>query len=120
MLRIFLTGDNHIGLKYASHEKAEILSKKRIDAFGPMVQKANEEACDLFVIAGDLFDRISSISKKTIREVVNYLSGFHGTVVVLPGNHDFYDDDVAVWKDFREEIRSCVLRLLMFVLKRWI
>ena len=55
MIRIFLTGDNHIGLKYASHEQAAVLAQKRIDAFGPMVQRANDEDCDLFVIAGDLF-----------------------------------------------------------------
>ena len=104
MLRIFLTGDNHIGLKYASHEKAEVLAQKRIDAFGPMVRRANDEACDLFVISGDLFDRTSNIGRKTVRELLKYLSGFRGTVVVLPGNHDFYDDDAAVWKDFRDEI----------------
>lgn len=104
MIRIFLTGDNHIGLKYASHEQAAVLAQKRIDAFGPMVQRANDEDCDLFVIAGDLFDRTSGIGKKTIRELLNHLSGFRGTVVVLPGNHDFWDEDAAVWKDFREEI----------------
>ena len=104
MVRIFLTGDNHIGLKYASHEKAEVLAQKRIDAFGPMVRRANGEGCDLFVIAGDLFDRTSGIGKKTIRELLDHLSGFRGTVVVLPGNHDFCDDDVAVWKDFRDEL----------------
>lgn len=104
MIRIFLTGDNHIGLKYASHEKAEVLVQKRIDAFGPMVQRANDEGCDLFVISGDLFDRTSGIARKTIRELLNHLSGFRGTVVVLPGNHDFYGEDVEVWKSFRDEI----------------
>ena len=34
MLKIFLTGDNHIGSKYANYgEKATYLAEKRIDAF---------------------------------------------------------------------------------------
>ena len=31
MLRIFLTGDNHIGLKYANYEQGDVLSKYRLD-----------------------------------------------------------------------------------------
>ena len=104
MLRIFLTGDNHIGLKYASHPQAETLIRRRIDAFEAMVAKANEEGCDLFVIAGDLFDKTTGIGKKTIRDILAYLSAFEGTVAVLPGNHDYYDEDVKVWQDFREEM----------------
>ena len=104
MIKIFLTGDNHIGLKYNSHPEAEILVRKRIDAFGPMVEKANEEECDLFVIAGDLFDRTTGINKKDIRTIQEHLSRFSGTVIVLPGNHDYYDEDVKVWRDFREEM----------------
>ncbi len=104
MLRIFWTADNHIGLKYANHPQAETLVRRRIDAFEGMVAKANEEGCDLFVIAGDLFHRTTGIGKKAIREILSYLSAFEGTVVVLPGNHDYYDEDVKVWQDFREEM----------------
>ena len=57
MLKIFLTGDNHIGLKYMGHGAAgTVLAQKRMDAFHSMVQIANEEECGLFVIAGDLFE----------------------------------------------------------------
>ena len=104
MIKIFLTGDNHIGLKYAGHSEAETLVRKRIDAFGPMVVKANDEGCDLFVIAGDLFDKTTGINKKDIRAIQEHLSRFNGTVVVLPGNHDYYDEDVKVWRDFQEEM----------------
>ena len=38
MLRIFVTGDNHIGLKYASHEQAAILASSRMAAFEGMVK----------------------------------------------------------------------------------
>lgn len=106
MLRIFLTSDNHIGLKYASHSEAAVLRSKRITAFEGMVQKANEENCALFVIAGDLFENTYGISKGDIKSLLNILSRFSGTVVVLPGNHDYYDDGVKVWQHFKDIMKS--------------
>ncbi|MCD7818325.1 MAG: metallophosphoesterase [Lachnospiraceae bacterium] len=101
MLKIFQTGDNHIGLKYASHEKASVLTAARINAFENMVSIANQENCDLFVITGDLFENTYSISKRDVSSLLDMLSCFKGTVVVLPGNHDYYDKDAKVWQDFR-------------------
>ena len=106
MLKIFMTGDNHIGMKYASHEKAEILSEARISAFEGMVRTANEEGCSLFVITGDLFDNTYGIPKKTIKRLLDMLSLFKGTVAVLPGNHDYYDRDSKLWKDFTDEMKA--------------
>lgn len=102
MIRLFVTGDNHIGLKYANHEQASILAQSRLTAFSEMVQSANQNACDLFVITGDLFENTYSIPKKDIKVLVDILSGFKGTVVVLPGNHDYYDKDVKVWQYFKD------------------
>ena len=99
-----MTGDNHIGLKYASHENAGILAESRINAFAGMVEEANSEKCDLFVITGDLFENTYNIPKKTVAAVVELLAGFHGTVAVLPGNHDYYDKDAKLWQDFRSLI----------------
>lgn len=101
MLKIFVTGDNHIGLKYASHEQAAILAQSRITAFKAMVETANEENCALFVITGDLFENTYSISKRDIKSLLDMLSFFKGTVVVLPGNHDYYDKDVKLWQYFK-------------------
>lgn len=99
-MKIFVTGDNHIGKKYANHEKREALAAGRINALFGMVEKANAEECGLFAITGDLFENVSGISRKDIEAVVEALSGFNGTVVVLPGNHDYYNPDVKVWKEF--------------------
>ena len=108
MLKIFMTGDNHIGLKYAKYgEKAAFLAEKRISAFRDMVKKANEEECGLFVITGDLFENISGIAKRDIASLLNILSEFNGTVAVLPGNHDYYDEEAKVWKDFKAASDSC-------------
>lgn len=104
MIKIFVTGDNHIGLKYASHEHASILSSRRIEAFDGMVQRANEEDCTLFIITGDLFHTTGSVAKATVKTILDSLSHFHGTVAVLPGNHDYYDNNVRVWQYFKELI----------------
>lgn len=102
MLKIFVTGDNHIGLKYASHEQAAFLAESRIAAFEGMVRSANAEDCALFVITGDLFENTYGISKKDIKALLDMLSLFNGTVAVLPGNHDYYDKDVKVWQYFKD------------------
>ena len=102
MLKIFVTGDNHIGLKYASHgSAADILAHKRVDAFRGMVRIANDERCGLFIITGDLFEN-TRISKKEMQPLLEILSGFHGTVAVLPGNHDHYEKDATLWTYFQD------------------
>ena len=102
MLKIFVTGDNHIGLTYRSHEKGEILASKRTDAFRGMVEAANSESCDLFAITGDLFENTYSITKGEVKALLEILSAFRGTVAVLPGNHDYYDKDAKLWRYFRD------------------
>ncbi len=102
MLKIFLTGDNHIGLRYASHEQASVIAGKRSEAFSDMVDAANREGCALFVIAGDLFENTYSTSKRDIKSLLTVLSCFRGTVVVLPGNHDYYDTQAKVWQYFTD------------------
>ncbi len=106
MLKLFLTGDNHIGLKYASHEKAALLCEKRIEAFRDMVRVANDEDCALFVIAGDLFENTYGIAKRDISRLLDMLSCFRGTVIVLPGNHDYYDKESKLWQYFRDLLQG--------------
>jgi len=100
-MRIFLTGDNHIGLRYARHEQAAALASKRIEALDRMVEIANREDCGLFVVAGDLFENLRA-ARRDIQAVLTKLSGFYGTVAVLPGNHDYYDRDSKFWQQFEE------------------
>jgi DNA repair exonuclease SbcCD nuclease subunit len=102
MLKIFVTGDNHIGLKYASHEKSTVLAQTRVDAFKNMVNKGNDESCSIFAITGDLFENTYSILKRDIKTLADTLSSFKGTVVILPGNHDFYDESTKLWQQAKE------------------
>jgi len=68
-LKIFLTGDNHIGLKFSNYPdqiKQELI-EARINNLRKMVETANEQHCDLFIIAGDLFDKVK-IARKDIEK----------------------------------------------------
>lgn len=113
MLNIFVTGDQHIGLKYASHPQAARLAAARLEAFAGMVETANQENCRLFVITGDLFENTYGIARRDIRTLVQMLSGFHGTVAILPGNHDFYETDSKLWSWVREETEMANQFLLL-------
>ena len=106
MLRIFLTGDNHIGRRYSSHAKAAEIAEERIAVFSRLVERANAERCDLFVIAGDLFDNTYGVAKREVRRLLEMLSAFRGTVVYLPGNHDHYDPDAKLWQYFTDAQRE--------------
>ncbi|WP_353893939.1 metallophosphoesterase [Proteinivorax hydrogeniformans] len=101
-LKIFLTGDNHIGLKFNSYPEhvRSSLVKARVDNLQGLVEKANSKGCDLFAVAGDLFDKVK-ITKRDKEKVAKVLEQFSGTVVVLPGNHDYHDDVVDLWQDFK-------------------
>ena len=98
MLKLLLTADNHIGLKYAGHEKGALLAQKRITALTDMVQYANRSGCGLFLIAGDLFENTYGISQRDAAHVLDILSGFGGVTAILPGNHDYYDRDSRLWQ----------------------
>ena len=102
MLRIFLTGDNHIGLRYASHEASARLAAARLEAFSGMVEAANAEGCQLFAVTGDLFDRLKGIPKRDVKALAGILAGFEGTVALLPGNHDYFSAGAALWDDLAD------------------
>lgn len=107
MVKIFVTGDNHIGRKYDRYpEIKEKLIESRFDCLKDMVIKAENEGCDFFVITGDLFDNINSIRVGDVKRVVDILSDFNGRVLVLPGNHDYYTGDNKVWRDFENALSS--------------
>jgi len=111
-LKILLTSDVHLGMKFASYP--EEIQKRLIDArfntLESLIKTANENKCDLFVLAGDLFDRIS-VSKKDISKACSILNEFQGKlVVVMPGNHDYISlDRSELWHTFKSEINGNVL-----------
>ena len=101
MIKIFVTGDNHIGINYNSFPnlKQELI-ESRFEALERMVKKADEDDCDMFVVTGDLFDRVTGITKESAKRVADILSEFGRDVVIIPGNHDYYTEGVDIWKKF--------------------
>lgn len=118
MIKIFVTGDNHFGKKYDRYpEIRDRLVDNRFVCFEKIIEKAEQEGCDIFAVTGDLFDNCSSIRKSDVERVVRILAGFAGRVLVLPGNHDYYTGEEKVWKDFDDALRTCdnnIIRLDRF------
>lgn len=107
MVRIFHTADVHVGLKFTRGYPESLqksLVDERVAVVARMVDLANRERCELFVVAGDLFDHLR-VSKKVIRQTAEALRRFNGTVAVLPGNHDYKSVvEDPIWPDFRDEL----------------
>jgi len=113
-IKIFHTADIHIGMRFNSYPDAvkELLKDARVESIERMVKIANREGCDLFVIAGDLFDKTTGIDKKTQTVVAKHLSRFEGScVAILPGNHDYHTEMVDLWKSFLSLVDEKVLFL---------
>lgn len=113
-IRIFHTGDIHIGMRFNSYPEGirDPLKEARVEVVKRMVDVANKESCDIFVISGDLFDKTTGIDKKTITSVAGHLSRFNGNcVAILPGNHDFHTEMVDLWKTFMSQADDKVLLL---------
>lgn len=116
-LRIVHTADNHIGLRFTSRPYPEDLKKKLVEerflALERTVQVANRREADLLVIAGDLFEN-TRIPVGAIKRTAEILNGFSGiNVVVLPGNHDFFEPgNDTLWGRFGDAVKENRLVLL--------
>ena len=106
MIKIFLTADNHFGRKFDRYPIKDIIIANRYDSFEKMIKKANEEKCNFFVIAGDLFENTNNIATTDVKKVIDYLKKFEGNVLVLPGNHDYYTGEEMIWKTFEKNIEG--------------
>jgi exonuclease SbcD len=112
-MRIFLTSDLHLGMKFAGYPEVQVeLSEARFRTLERLVTLANQNTCGLFVIAGDLFDRVTVTKRDVIRTAL-VLKDFQGPLVaVLPGNHDFISQgQTDLWAPFKENAGDRVLVL---------
>ena len=67
----------------------ERLVEARFDALKRCVDIPNEEACEVFLFGGDLFDRVS-VAKRDIQRAASILTEFQGRLVaVLRESHEF-------------------------------
>jgi DNA repair exonuclease SbcCD nuclease subunit len=103
MVKIVHTADLHLGLEFSRFPSiSDTLKQERIDALKLIIQRSNSEGAHAVVIAGDLFDKLS-ISRKLVNEAKDILAHFDGEVIVIPGNHDWYNasaEDNKMWTYF--------------------
>ncbi len=112
-LRVFLTSDLHLGMKFAGYPDAAraALVEARFTALDRVVAAANQGASDLLVVAGDLFESVNAAHRDILRAAKS-LGAFRGKLVaVLPGNHDFISGDDKLWTRFRDAAGDAVLLL---------
>ena len=111
-IKIFHTADLHLGMRFAGYaEIQDKLINSRYETLENMVKMANKEECDLFVISGDLFDRVT-MKVNEISRAVKTLNEFDGElIIVLPGNHDFYTRDSNLWDEFSKHAGDRVMVL---------
>lgn len=111
-LSILHTADLHLGMKFSSYQDMkEKLAAARFETLGGLIEIANETKCDLLVVAGDLFDRVT-IAKRDVQKCLDILKGFEGqALAVLPGNHDYISGDSELWHYFKEHASDRVVLL---------
>jgi DNA repair exonuclease SbcCD nuclease subunit len=111
-LKILHTSDIHVGMKFASYdgEVQEKLVEARFECLSRLVATANEHSCELLVVAGDLFDRVT-VAKRDILRAASASGEFEGAAtVILPGNHDYTSPDKSdLWHTFKEAAQGNVL-----------
>ena len=103
-MKICLTSDVHLGMKFAGYPGIQQqLVNARFEALRRCIELANQHTCDAFIIAGDLFDRVS-IAKKDIQNAARILGEFEGKLTaVLPGNHDYVTPgQEGLWRSFQD------------------
>jgi DNA repair protein SbcD/Mre11 len=112
MIRILHTADQHLGMKFASYPEVQVkLSEARFSALEKLIRLANEQMCNLLVLSGDLFDRVS-VAKKDVLRTASMFREFSGNLVaILPGNHDFIGGQSDLWVTFRSNMASNILLL---------
>ena len=107
MLKLMHTGDLHLGREYQKQKVeapavAQRYQEARKEALENVVRLAEQEQCDVLVVAGDVFDS-HSVPVSLVRETADLLAGCVCPVVVLPGNHDYCEGpEDKLWKNFRE------------------
>lgn len=112
-LKIFHTADLHIGMKFNSYPDSvrDCLIEARFDVLDKMIEMANDRQCNLFAVAGDLFNNIN-ILKRDIHRVIKSLDEFNGEcVLIMPGNHDYDNGMINLWDTFKKNMSDKILYL---------
>lgn len=111
-IRIFHISDVHIGMKFQRYPDnlRTNLIESRFGAIIKAVTEADRLKCDVLAITGDIFETIKA-TKKDVLRVTEILKAFSGDYIwILPGNHDYYDQQLQLWQTFGDTMPdNCVL-----------
>ena len=110
-MKIFHISDVHIGMKFQRYPDAlrNGLIEARFASIERAVQLADSENCDVLAITGDIFESIKA-TKKEVERACEILKRFNGSAIwVLPGNHDYYDASLQLWKWFEASMPDAVM-----------
>ncbi len=110
-LKIFHTADLHIGMKFNGYPEGirEQLVEARSGVLDKMIEMANAMQCNLFVVAGDLFNNIR-ITKGNVERVAESFDAFNGEcALIIPGNHDYDNGMIDLWNWFKAKKKDKVL-----------
>lgn len=97
-MRLLHTGDWQLGLRlnFVGGDAAARLRAQRFDTVRRIGELAREQAVDVVVVAGDVFDD-NGIGADTLQQARDALAAFGDVpVVLLPGNHDPATPDSAL------------------------
>ena len=97
-MKILHTGDIHLDSPFAglSPDAARQRRSELRAAFSDMIAYARQQAVDLVLIAGDLFDKVY-VTRDTIALLCREFASLSCPVVIAPGNHDPADEK-SIWK----------------------
>ncbi len=97
-LRVVHTSDVHFGA-YVGNGNPQWEERRRLieQAFGNVIDLANDTRADLLLLAGDIFDN-DRVLPETVEYAARAIGGFRGRAILVPGNHDPMDPGSIYWR----------------------
>ena len=97
-MKILHTADLHLDSAFSrgTHTNAEERRERQREVLKKIFRLAQDENCDLMLIAGDFFDT-SFVTPETAKLCTSLFSKFAKPVIVAPGNHDPYAEG-SLWR----------------------
>lgn len=98
-MKILHSADWHLDAPLSGHseENAAVLRRELRKIPEKIARLCKAEACDLLLLAGDLFD--GPYTRESLTAVRSALGGLQIPVIITPGNHDFCGPDSPYVKE---------------------
>ena len=97
MIKILHSGDWHLDAPLQGRPQADFLRHELEKIPGKIARLCKDEACDLMLLSGDLFD--GAYSRSSYRAVYEALESVKIPVFITPGNHDYISPDSPYEKE---------------------